>query len=253
MRIQVMSDLHREFYPEIWIPEINDDVDYIILAGDTSADAIRNAEFLNEVASRTKATIICIPGNHEYYGHIYPEALSYYKEQIGWEIYKDKIKYLNQEFIIDGDIAFLCATLWTDFDKGRELFAPIQYLNDYSQIRVGNGKDTVLPRHLLKEHKETLEMFQKALEGPLSGKKVIMVTHHAPSYQSVPRDFRGHAANCAYVSSLEPFIAKYEPIIWIHGHCHNFFDYQLGPTRVVCNPVGYPKQNEYKENYIIEV
>jgi predicted phosphodiesterase len=251
MKIQIMSDLHREFYGDSWKPEFNKDVDYIVLAGDTSTDPIRNAKFFNDIAEKVNGKIISIPGNHEYYGHQYPDILEGYKQEVKWEDHNERIRFLNQEFIIDGDIAFLCATLWTDFDKEREMFTPVNYLNDYSYIH--RGERTILPKDFLKEHKETLAMFCKALEGPLTGKKIIMVTHHGPSYQSIPEHFKSNPANGAYVSSLEWFVEKYKPIVWIHGHTHSFLDYQLGPTRVICNSVGYPKENEYRENYIIEV
>ena len=33
--------------------------------------------------------------------------------------------------------------------------------------------------------------------------------------------------------------------MWIHGHTHQGSDYLLGKTRVVCNPRGYPGQNDH--------
>ena len=29
------------------------------------------------------------------------------------------------------------------------------------------------------------------------------------------------------------------PVLWVHGHTHDSFDYQIGNCRVVCNPRGY--------------
>ena len=29
------------------------------------------------------------------------------------------------------------------------------------------------------------------------------------------------------------------PVLWVHGHTHDSFDYQVGNCRVVCNPRGY--------------
>jgi hypothetical protein len=31
--------------------------------------------------------------------------------------------------------------------------------------------------------------------------------------------------------------------LWIHGHVHTAQDYRLGETRVLCNPRGYPVEN----------
>ena len=33
-----------------------------------------------------------------------------------------------------------------------------------------------------------------------------------------------------------------QPKLWIHGHSHDRCDYSLGKTRVVANPMGYPKE-----------
>ena len=30
--------------------------------------------------------------------------------------------------------------------------------------------------------------------------------------------------------------------LWIHGHTHTAFDYDVRGTRVVCNPRGYPHE-----------
>jgi hypothetical protein len=46
--------------------------------------------------------------------------------------------------------------------------------------------------------------------------------------------------NGAFASDLDDFIA-YRPQIrlWTHGHTHEPFDYEIGATRIVCNPRGY--------------
>jgi predicted phosphodiesterase len=31
--------------------------------------------------------------------------------------------------------------------------------------------------------------------------------------------------------------------LWIHGHTHDPFDYEINGTRVICNPRGYPGEN----------
>jgi len=253
MKLQIMSDLHREFYKRGWKPNFDQDADYIIMAGDISNKPEMSAKFLNEVADGIRGTIICIPGNHEYYGQQYPSVLGSYRKAINETEHNERIKFLNQEHIMfeDSDIAFLCATLWTDFDKEREMYVPMKMMNDYRVVKKGNSYITT--RDILVEHKQTLNVFSEAMEGPLAGKRVVMVTHHGPSYRSVPDMFQGDPLNGAYVSSLEWFIEKYEPIVWVHGHTHNFFDYNLGPTRVICNPVGYPGENGHKKLFTIEV
>lgn len=256
MHIQIMSDLHREFYNEIeYRPEIDKDADFIVIAGDISTVPMTSATYLNDIAEQTKGTIIAIPGNHEYYGNIYPSAVQSYKTAIKLQKHNKRIKFLNKQFFApEGtDIAFLCATLWTDFDKGREIVPCLLGMNDFEVIYTEELGGRLMPHDVIKEHKHTLEFFSDAIEGPLAGKRIIVVTHHAPSYKSIIERFKRSRINAAYASSLERFIEKYEPMTWIHGHCHNFLDYQLGPTRVICNPVGYPQEDDYKELFTIEI
>ncbi len=65
-------------------------------------------------------------------------------------------------------------------------------------------------------------------EGVLHTNRVISVGGH-------PR-FAGTLLNAAFVSDLTPLIEKAD--LWIHGHVHDSFDYEIGDTRVIANPRG---------------
>ena len=254
MKIQVMSDLHREFYRGGSAPQINKEADYLVLAGDTHTNPTKFAVFLNKIADEFNGQIICIPGNHEYYKNRFPDVLRKYRDEVSKVDNAKRINLLNKQYLIptDSDVAFLCATMWSDYNGGLDMLSAQISMNDYLFIKKHSGRKAK-PYDFLIDHKETISFFDESITTPLANKKVIMVTHHAPSYKSVPAMFKGDGLNGAYVSSLEWFIEKHEPLVWIHGHTHSFFDYQLGPTRIVCNPFGYPHENNYKENYIIEV
>jgi len=254
MKIQIMSDLHREFYSSGWMPDFDPDADFIVMAGDTHNDPKKFGIFLNQVADKVEGRLLCVPGNHEYYGNVYPDIINDYKQQICKQEHWKRIYFLNQQYLIpnDSDVVFLGATLWTDYDNEREMLIPTLQMNDYRVIHKGLC-EPVTPEDLLAEHKQTIKTFCGCMENELKDKRVVIVTHHGPSYQSVPEMFKNNKLNGAYVSSLEWFIEKYEPIMWIHGHTHNFFDYQLGPTRVICNPVGYPHENNYQQLFTVEI
>lgn len=36
-----------------------------------------------------------------------------------------------------------------------------------------------------------------------------------------------------------------KPKAWIYGHTHDKHDYYIGRTHYICNPVGYPGENNY--------
>jgi Icc-related predicted phosphoesterase len=76
----------------------------------------------------------------------------------------------------------------------------------------------------------------------------VVVSHHAPSPRSVAPRYGADLVSAAFASDLESLIEHYEPDLWIHGHTHDSFDYQLGRTRVVCNPRGYVSSQGNLEN-----
>jgi Icc-related predicted phosphoesterase len=81
-------------------------------------------------------------------------------------------------------------------------------------------------------------------------KKIVVVTHHAPSDLSVAECYKDqHLMNGAYRTNLEEVIMDSNIAHWYHGHTHHAFDYTLGNTRVVCNPRGYHGHEPIAENY----
>jgi hypothetical protein len=65
------------------------------------------------------------------------------------------------------------------------------------------------------------------------------VTHHSPSFRSVPARFARDPLSAAYSSHLDDLVERSGAAIWVHGHTHDSFDYKIGGTRVICNPRGY--------------
>ena len=73
----------------------------------------------------------------------------------------------------------------------------------------------------------------------------IVVTHHAPSAMSIAPRFKNFPDTDFFHSRLENLILDVNPKLWVHGHVHDSFDYELGDTRVVCNPLGYPFEKRF--------
>ena len=97
-------------------------------------------------------------------------------------------------------------------------------------------------------HKASVEFIATCLGS--SGKSdTVVVTHHAPSPRSLrnwdperPQSF-GELDWC-YASNLECLMCSdAAPALWLHGHVHANRDYQVGNTRIVANPRGYPREN----------
>jgi hypothetical protein len=65
--------------------------------------------------------------------------------------------------------------------------------------------------------------------------------------------YKGNLLNAAFRSKLDDFIAVRPQIkLWIHGHTHHNFDYEIGSTRVVCNPRGYIDYESIADNFKLQ-
>jgi predicted phosphodiesterase len=70
----------------------------------------------------------------------------------------------------------------------------------------------------------------------------VVVTHFAPHPRSIAPAYFGHRANPGFVLDLKNMMGP--AALWIHGHTHTYFDYNVDGTRVVCNPRGIPGEAE---------
>ncbi|WP_079242443.1 metallophosphoesterase [Chryseobacterium indologenes] len=248
MKIQVISDLHREFgSTELCF----DHADVLVLAGDINLGT-KGVEWIKETIPNKP--VIYVLGNHEYYKGSYPKTLNKIKEAA----LDTNVHVLENSFVdIDG-IRFHGATLWTDFS----IFGnPVQYgmlcqskMNDYKMIRRDPSYSKMRTLDTFKIHQLSKQWLKESLEDS-KGLKNIVVTHHAPSLQSVPEHYKEDPVTSAYASDLEDVIKEYQPLYWIHGHIHTPCRYKIEKTEVICNPHGYidEKYNGYDKELIVIV
>lgn len=247
MKIQIISDLHQEF----GITELDfQHADLVIFAGDTNIGT-RGIEWIKGQVKQVP--VIYILGNHEYYKGAYPKTLNKIREAA-----KDSNIFVleNESLELEG-IRFHGATLWTDFS----LFGdPLTFgmlcqakMNDYKMIRRDPSYSKMRSIDTFKLHQQSRKWLQESLEA--SSARNIVITHHAPSIQSVPEAWKEDYLSAAYASDLEDLVLNYQPEYWIHGHIHTPASYSIGLTKVICNPHGYidEKYNGYEKELIIEL
>jgi Icc-related predicted phosphoesterase len=94
--------------------------------------------------------------------------------------------------------------------------------------------------HWVERHADSLRYISDQLSRA-SDRRVVMVSHHAPSFRSIDPRYRAQREmNGGYASDLSNLILDNPKIkLWIHGHTHSPHDYMIGDTRVLCNPRGY--------------
>jgi len=243
-----MSDLHLEFGTmEFPAAQDTDAKTVLVLAGDIAVakSASQYYEFILTAVERFQH-VIWIMGNHEHYGGSVQRSIEKIKRAVGEH---DNLSVVENEVVAVGNVDFICGTLWTDFANNNPV-AMIQaqgIMNDYKKIRTytpgGSGNPygrKLRPADTVVWHNETLIFIVDSLEvANKIGRKTVVVTHHAPSHQSVPARFGGDTNNCAYASPLDALIMNMKPDYWIHGHIHDTQDYNIEHTNVLANPRGY--------------
>jgi predicted phosphodiesterase len=232
MRILALSDLHLEVRP---FAPVATPADVVVLAGD-----IDNGAAGVEWAERSfKVPVLYVAGNHEYYDRELHQVDAALRTAAG-----ERVRLLDCTEAVTDDVRFLGCTLWTDYTlvseaERRPVIEQAREKNpDYQKIRLGDRpfapEDAVT---LCRAHRSWLE---RRLSEPFGGRTVV-ITHFAPHPRSIAPAYAGHPANPGFVLDLADLMGR--ATLWIHGHTHTAFDYEVGGTRVVCNPRGYPEES----------
>ena len=238
MKIQLASDLHLEKLPEKlreYVPHLitpAPEADLLVLAGD-----IHNDVAAIELFKDWPVPVLYVPGNHEFYGVGWPGALTHMRRACEGTA----VTLLDKDEIVIGGVRFLGATLWSDFEINRNI--PVETamraaqtrLLDFFEIKTQMG--FLQAKNTRTEHLNARSWLKGELvDKPFDGKTVV-ITHHAPHPLSISPRYIGDALNGAFVSNLTDLL--FHADLWLHGHCHAGFDYQVGRCRVVSNPAGY--------------
>ncbi|WP_254527478.1 MULTISPECIES: metallophosphoesterase [unclassified Sphingobacterium] len=248
MKIQIISDLHQEF----GITELSfDNTDVVVIAGDINL----GIKGLHWIQSRIKdKPVIYVLGNHEYYKSSYPKILN----KLRTLAKNTNIHVLEDSFFDIDDIRFHGCTLWTDFS----IFGnPMEYgiicqavMNDYKMIKRDPSYSKIRTIDTYKIHQVSRKWLDESLQDSKKSKNIV-ITHHAPSLQSVSEQYKNDPVTAAYASNMEDFILKHQAAFWIHGHIHTPTRYHIGKTEIICNPHGYIDEpyNGYQKELIIDV
>lgn len=245
LSIQVASDLHLEHIwralpGEIPIRHVPG-AEVLVLAGD-----IATGNKAVDVFADWPVEVIYILGNHEHYlqGDMLDNLESIRAAAAG-----TKVHILERDAIVIKGVRFLGCTMWTDYElngvatRQKAMEAAIGMIADHRTISL-NGA-IFRPYHALDEHVRARTWLENELQSELgergAGKewsKTVVITHHAPHPGSVHPRYAGNPLNAAFASDLHDLVARAD--LWIHGHTHNSFDYEVAGCRVVANPRGYP-------------
>jgi Icc-related predicted phosphoesterase len=233
--------------------------DVCIVAGDLnhlqwSIDMLKRGELGNGNPT------LYVPGNHDYYR---ADCMETEEQMAKKRVEQSNVFLCNPgEYHFNG-IRFLGCTLWTDYKLYGNQMASMGHagngMMDHRLIRTSagsgsHGSTAFTVEHALQRHRRELAWLDSKLAETFDGPTVV-VTHHSPSPKSVPDRFDGDPLTPAFSSNLEWLIERYQPALWVHGHTHDSFDYQIGKTRVICNPAGYQHEPnlDFQWDLVIEI
>ncbi|AMP39251.1 metallophosphoesterase [Ralstonia solanacearum] len=258
MNLLVLSDLHLEFS----LLDIDTTgIDIIVLAGDIHLGT-RGIPWIE--AQSKGLPVIYVPGNHEFYKGEHSRVLRDLRAACAAT---PNVHLLDMDKITIGNVEFLGSTLWTDFALYRGTERSVLSAESYAARGMSDFTGSIRfeargvfrklqPRDTIQMHIAARQWLSNELMCPTQRKRVV-VTHHAPSRQSVAPQYQDDPLSPAYASRMESVVQLAH--LWIHGHMHDSFNYTVGECRVVCNPRGYAPKGRSAENesfdprFIVEI
>jgi hypothetical protein len=277
MKIQLISDLHLEHYPD-FMPVAGECVDALVLAGDIGSyqagsklltDDFGLGRFSPRAPNAPWRRVFYLPGNHEFDGADFDSTYARLRNICD----ALSIEWLEREVITIDSVRLVGCTLWADFEayavseptpsaqlRAREKAyrAANYYLQKNTTTR--NGQP-VLAEGLRELALDCQEWLRNALSEPFSGSTVV-VTHFAPTLSSRDPRYGNTPGTAGFCNALDDLLPLAN--CWMHGHLHCHHDYTVKGTaqgrpyscRIVANPRGYSKKGEQKdfiEKLVVEV
>lgn len=234
MKILLLSDLHLSV--QAMDPPASD-ADVVILAGD-----LGRPPAAMQWARQYRQPTLFVAGNHEFYGSDLVSTYSRLRE----EARGSSVRILEREEWRHQGVRFLGCTLWSDFrifpDEAtceQAMAMAREKVHDFIRVTLSPDNDERFsPMAARARFDESVAWFEERFAEPFDGPTVV-ITHFAPTLQSIHPRFEGSPFNACFVSDLAAQIKRWQPLYWVHGHTHDSFDYQVGHTRVLANPRGY--------------
>ena len=271
MKLKIVSDLHLE-WGSIELRNDND-FDVLIFAGDITNDGLKSVRWACRPSVNHGRPTIIVPGNHEYYRE-HMQAVNDGMRRVAHTRSHGLVHVLNPGAVVIDGVRFLGCTLWTDFelpiadrpDSAQAMAEASLIMNDFQMISFKTegsiSRRVFQPTDARELHKLDRAWLLERLKEPFAGRTVV-ITHHAPTLQSVAEEYRHERLSACYASALPPEFFEV-PVLWAHGHMHASLDYPEGSCRVVCNPRGYRnslggytfkdhENDDFNPSFIVEV
>jgi predicted phosphodiesterase len=248
--LRLLSDIHVDVNPphSVRFDCLPTDTEsLLVLAGDFGTPK-KLADWL-QIVAEPFPYVVAVLGNHDYWGMSIERAPEKWREALAKHLPEDllaRFTLLEQDILDVGTLRIIGTTLWSDYQGADPyaLRAAQEMMRDHKQIRTRGGTARFSVRDAFELHQSSLHWLDTAIGAPWSGSKLV-VTHHAPSRESIYPAFRKDDLSGAYASCLDDFVARSGERgvhLWLHGHTHHAVDYHIGAVRVLSNAYGYPNE-----------
>lgn len=281
MLAQLFSDLHADWRAPKPIA-IGAGVD-VVVPGDVCEGARNSFVALRRIVP-IDIPIVFVLGNHEYYRRFVFDELEEARRAAPDQ---NVILLENDTAVVGaengvGGVRFIGATGWVDFRlfgdhrMAAAMAAARDGMNDHR--RIGWRKrpwGRFRPQEAAVLHAQWRAYLAAELADPKAAAvPIVIVTHHAPSFRSVPELWKDDPLTPAFASSIADDLLSghrdgandhradlHEAIrptpsinFWLHGHIHARSDYMIDRTRVVCNAHGYGDEvADFDPSLILEI
>jgi len=277
-KLQYASDLHLDKDSPPFSLLIEPVAPDLALCGDIGSPwSVVYSDFLKWCANRWQRVFL-IAGNHEYFTSDSSKTYGDTEHQIKTVVAAagSNIIYLQRDsYRIDAHkIIVIGATLWTEPDRRRWDMMSSGVIGgpgcrgEYDAIWMADeytGKPRNLhPSDVIQLHMRDREYFRRFLNstwGSMAtmaelGWRVIVLSHHLPSFSLNLPKYAKHPLVSCYAASLDELIN--EPVVaWLCGHSHTAMSKRFDTgTLVALNPLGYKAEagtSGYSRNATITV
>jgi len=267
MKFQYASDLHLEFYQQMtnFSTILEPVAPVLVLAGDIGYPwQTITVRFLGWCAAHWKH-VIWVYGNHEYFNYRQSTKWKYggtvytMEECDNWAA--THMANLPNLHVLQGetlilpeypDVLIYGGTLWSEISAEVHA-AEVGSMADFRLIAMGrNEAGDPVPISL----ERRVELYRKdlaALEAAVSTataakQKLLVVTHHLPTYAMIQAKYRDTETNPYYANRLDHLLKKECLKAWICGHSHGRIIIEH-PTYCGLNARGYPGEQKPENRY----
>lgn len=224
-------------------------VDAVVLAGDLMEVAAGDPVAYAAAQVPQDIPVAFVPGNHDFYGGRYGNLLNRWRARA----HGSRVKVLAEEEMVvsnrhGGEVVLLGTPLWSNLQSmGPVVEAALRqgiqhWISDFSCMFPSTGGSWTVER-MLEQFERAYRFLEAGLSDEVSedGRRRVVVTHFAPHRQSISEQWRSDDLTAYFVNHLPELVERAD--LWLHGHTHEAFDYQVGSEphlgRVICHPRGY--------------